>query len=63
MKYKIKKSTISEIINEERAEYNKMSPVERLDLVEKLRLESGKFLYEYPARLRRIIKVTRKKQR
>ena len=63
MKYKIKKNTISEIINEERAEYNKMSPVERLDLVEKLRLESGKFLYEYPARLRRIIKVTRKKQR
>lgn len=34
---------------------------ERLDLVEQLRIQSGKFLYEYPTRFRRIIKVTRRK--
>lgn len=32
-----------------------------LNLVELLRLESGKFLYEYPARFRRIFKIIRKK--
>lgn len=37
------------------------TPEERLDLVEQLRIHSGKFLYEYPTRLRRIIKVTRRK--
>ena len=36
------------------------TPEERLDLVEQLRLESGKFLYEYPARLRRTVTVVRK---
>jgi hypothetical protein len=43
-----------------RKEYRKMSPEERLDLVEILRLEAGKFLYEYPARLRRVVEITRK---
>jgi len=37
------------------------TPEERLDLVEKLRLEAGKFIYEYPARLQRTVKVIRKK--
>jgi len=37
------------------------SPSKRLDLVEQLRLEAGKFLYEYPARLRRTVKVVRAK--
>ena len=37
-----------------------LTPEERLDIVEKLRIESGKFLYEYPARLQRIITVTSK---
>lgn len=36
-----------------------MTPEERLDEVEHLRIEGGKFLYEYPARLQRVIKVTR----
>ncbi len=39
-----------------------LSPEERLNLVELLRIEAGKFLYEYPARLRRITKVTRRTQ-
>ena len=34
---------------------------ERLDLVEQLRIQSGKFLYDYPARLRRTILIRNKK--
>ena len=37
-----------------------MTPEDRLNEVELLRIEGGKFLYEYPTRLRRVIKVTRK---
>lgn len=37
------------------------SPEKRLDILEQLRLEAGKFLYEYPARLRRTVKVARAK--
>jgi hypothetical protein len=37
-----------------------MTPEERLNEVELLRLEGGKFLYEYPKRLRRVISVTRR---
>lgn len=37
------------------------TPEARLDEVERLRLEAGKFLYEYPTRLQRVISVTRKK--
>ena len=37
------------------------SPEKRLDLLEQLGLEAGKFLYEYPARLRRTVKVVRAK--
>ncbi len=32
-----------------------------LNIVEELRLQSGKFLYEYPVRFRRVIEVIRKK--
>jgi hypothetical protein len=34
------------------------TPEERLDAVERYRLEAGKFLYEYPTRLRRLLEVT-----
>ena len=37
-------------------------PEKTLDLLERLRVESGKFLYEYPARFRRVIEVTRRIQ-
>jgi hypothetical protein len=33
---------------------------ERLDEVERLRIEAGKFLYEYPARLQRVLTAVRK---
>jgi len=35
----------------------------RLDAVEQLRIEAGRFLYEYPARLQRVVSVTRKAPR
>jgi hypothetical protein len=37
-----------------------MTPEERIDEVERLRIEGGKYLYEYPARFQRVIKVTRR---
>ncbi len=40
---------------------NPKTAEERLDLVEQLKIQSGKFLYEYPAKLRRIISVARTK--
>jgi hypothetical protein len=36
-------------------------PEKALDLVEELRILAGKFLYEYPTRLRRTIEVVRRK--
>ena len=38
------------------------NPEESLGLVERLRIEAVKFLYEYPTTFRRIVKVIRKKQ-
>mgnify|MGYP006294363141 CR=1 FL=1 len=37
-----------------------MTPEQRLDEVERLRIEGGKFLYEYPGRLQRVVRVTRR---
>lgn len=39
------------------------TPEERLDLVEQLRIEAGKFLYDYPTAFRRVITIVRKEQR
>jgi hypothetical protein len=44
----------------DREAYLALSPEERLNQVEYLRLEAGKFLYEYPARLRRTVTITRR---
>ncbi|MFO7901353.1 MAG: hypothetical protein ACQESR_21390 [Planctomycetota bacterium] len=44
---------------EDRAYWRDRRPEERLDAVERYRLEGGKFLYEYPTRLRRLLTVTR----
>lgn len=45
---------------DERNRRRSMSHEDRLNEVELLRIEGGKFLYEYPARLRRVIKITRR---
>jgi hypothetical protein len=59
-KMKISVTTNSQMEKNDLLNRKSMTPSERLDLVEQLRIESGKFLYEYPAGLRRIIKITRK---
>ena len=38
----------------DRAYHRALTPAERLNMVEELRLSAGKFIYEYPARLRRV---------
>ena len=43
----------------DRAAWRMWTPEERLDAVESLRVQAGKFLYEYPTRLRRLLTVTR----
>ena len=54
-------TTHKEQREKDRRYWKSLTPEERLDIVEILRLEAGKIIYEYPARLQRIIKVTRKK--
>ena len=36
------------------------TPETRLEMVERLRLKAGKFLYDYPARFQRVIEVVRR---
>jgi hypothetical protein len=50
----------ADLADHDRRYWQSMTPEERLNQVELLRLEAGKFLYEYPARLQRVIKITRR---
>ncbi|MBN2788843.1 MAG: hypothetical protein JXR69_01475 [Candidatus Delongbacteria bacterium] len=61
MKTEILITTHKEQRDNDRQYWRNLTPEERLDIVELLRLEAGKILYEYPARLQRVVKVTRKK--
>jgi len=53
-------TTRQEQAKADRAYWRAQSAEARLNHVEELRLQAGKFLYEYPARLRRVITVTRR---
>jgi hypothetical protein len=53
-------TTHAEQAKQDRAYWRSCTPEERLDAVELLRLEAGKFLYEYPSRLRRTVTITRR---
>lgn len=53
-------TTACEQAENDRVFWRNRTPEERLDAVEILRLEAGKFLYEYPIRLRRIVSITRR---
>jgi len=44
---------------DDRRAWRMRTPEERLDAVEALRVQAGKFLYEYPTRLRRLLTVAR----
>ena len=48
-------TTHAEQAKRDRAYWRTRTPEERLDEVERLRMEAGKFLYEYPSRLRRTV--------
>ena len=54
------KITVKNIHDKKKEEIQASTSEERLDLVEQLRIQSGKFLYDYPARFRRTIRVFRK---
>jgi hypothetical protein len=41
----------------DRSYWHQQTPEARLDAVERFRLEAGRFLYEYPTRLRRVLEV------
>ena len=57
---KLTVTTHEKLVDEDRAYWSGCTPEERLDAVEVLRLEAGKFLHEYPTRFRRVVAVTRK---
>lgn len=63
MKKTLSVSTFKQKASEEKKYWRGKTPEERLDALEQLRLQSGNFLYEYPARLSRIIEVVRKNQK
>jgi len=63
MKKTLSVSTFSKEASEDKKYWSSKTPEERLDALELLRLQSGKFLYEYPVRLSRVIKVVRKARR
>jgi hypothetical protein len=60
MEKKIINTTHEKQAVEDRKFWKEQTPEYRLDVLERLRIEAGKFIYEYPARLQRIITVTRK---
>jgi hypothetical protein len=62
MKKVVNNTSHAEQSPSDRRYWRSQSPEARLNALEELRLEAGKFLYEYPARLRRTISVTRRTQ-
>lgn len=62
MKLELRVTTHEKLAEEDRSYWLKRTPGERLSEVERLRMEAGKFLYDYPARLQRVVKVTRRER-
>lgn len=56
----ITNTTFEKLARDDKEFWKAQTPEYRLDILEQLRLEAGNFLYEYPARLQRVIKVTRR---
>lgn len=56
----IKITTHEQLEKDDKKFWLSQTPEYRLDILEQLRLESGKFLYEYPARFQRVIRITLK---
>ena len=62
-KLKLSITTHEEQARQDREYWRSRTPEERLDEVERLRFEAGKFLYEYPTRFRRVVTITERKSR
>lgn len=62
MKKMLTVTTHEALAEDDRAYWRRRTPEERLEAVEQYRQEAGKFLYEYPIRLRRVLAVTRRPQ-
>ena len=45
---------------DDRRYWRSCTPEERLNILEELRIEAGKFIYEYPSRLRRTVTISRR---
>jgi len=60
MKRELTVTTHARQKEDDRAYWRNQTEESRLTMVETLRKEAGNFLYEYPARLRRVVTVTRK---
>jgi hypothetical protein len=60
MKLRVTVTTHAEQAAQDRDYWRRQTPEARLDEVERLRRESGNFLYEYPARLQKVVTVTKK---
>ena len=56
-------TTADEQAAADRAYWLSKTPQERLAEVERLRIEAGKFLYEYPSRLPRILETVERPSR
>jgi len=63
MKKQLTVTNHAEQAEKDRAYWRERTPEERLDAVEILRIEAGKFLYEYPSRLRKVVSITRRPPR
>jgi hypothetical protein len=63
MELKLTITTHEEQARQDREYWAGRTPEERLDAVERLRLEAGKFLYDYPSRLQRVVSITRRPPR
>jgi hypothetical protein len=55
-------TTHAEQAARERERWRNSTQEERLAEVERLRLEAGKFLYEYPRQFRRVASITRREK-
>jgi hypothetical protein len=60
MQKKLSTSTHKRLAEKARSYWKSLPPEARLNEVEILRIEAGKFLYEYPAGFRRVFRVTGK---
>ena len=63
MKKRLTITSHAEQAESDREYWRSRTPEERLDEVERLRIEAGKFLYEYPSRIQKVVSIAWRKPR